>query len=318
MRIPTPTRLAGTVLAAALLAGASSAEITRPDDRDGKIALMMSRRAFATMKACPGQSPRGTPDEVGGPRAPSTSAFDQAALARFLSTGLQQSYGKTWQQGWEILHTVTKKAIEIGNLPPGVDLTLKSGRDASYEKPFEVAYKVLHEAVKQVAERTGDFAGDSRTAFSAFLRVGRAASYEKSWQHGWQIIHKFADNLEKLAPDLYPSAEVEVAAKAAKAASYEKSFQAAYQVIHTAFKTLETVPTGTLRSFYFRLALECSYEKSWKEGWEILRTFIQKALESGRVDPFDKATLETSLQASYNKPFQAAYEVLRDGLKSLL
>ncbi|MBI4871416.1 MAG: hypothetical protein HY814_07600 [Candidatus Riflebacteria bacterium] len=319
-----------SILVVALLLGSTcfaAGELTNPTDRQGRIALLGVHQALSSMKVCDGQSPKapiaiaglsrytgtGTGGGSGG-----TEAFDEGALGRFLQIGLQQSYDKTYEQGWNILHSVTKRALsELGQLPPGVRLALESGRDASYDRSWQDAYTILHEAVRTVAHNPSDFTGAYPETFAAYLRLGRQSGYEKSYEVGWKVLEKYLGNLESNGQPFFPSKELQLLVHAARQASYSKSWKAAYEVLHTSIKSAEGLPTGNLATFYFANALQCSYEKSYQEGYEILRTFIEQALPSGLLATFDRASLQTTLEASYNQSWQAAYEVLRDGLKAL-
>jgi hypothetical protein len=310
-------------------------ELTQPGDREGRISLLNTRRAVATMKPSEGQSPKGirpllgvstyTGTGTGGVRpGDSTGTFDADGFSRFMQIGLNQSYDKTYQEGWTILHNVVKRALtDVGPLPDGVRLALTSGRDASYEKSWKDAYTILHEAAKTVTGNPAEFAAGGPTLFAAYLRLARQSAYDKSYEVGWKVLEKYLDNLARREnlngrnPSFYPSRELKLLLDAARAASYSKAWKPAYEVQHVSIKRAETRPSGDLKGFYYDNALECSFEKTYQEGYEILRTFIEKGLASGLINSFDCASLKATLQASHNQTWQTGYEVLRDGLKGL-
>ncbi|MBI4865678.1 MAG: hypothetical protein HY816_01885 [Candidatus Wallbacteria bacterium] len=300
-------------------------ERAQPTDRDSRIALGLTARQLEKMLPSEGKSPKtvkklqglsgyGTGDAGGG-----SGSFETDSFSRFLHIGLQQSYGKTYEEGWKILHSVVQRALsDLGPLPLGLRMALESGRDASYDRSWQDAYKILHEAAKTASNNTGDFTSSQPATFAAYMHLARQSSYEKSYEVAWKVLEKYLDNLEKRGQALIPSRELGLLVRAARQASYSKSWKAAWEIQHAAIKRAENLPSGELRGFYYATALECSYDKTYQEGYEVLRTFIDQALSSGLVSNFDRASLQTTLQASYNQSWQTGYNVLRDGLKALL
>lgn len=304
-------------------------DLTQPGDREGRIGLLNTQRAVASMKPSEGQSPKAIRPLLGistytgtgtggGQQDSAPGAFDADGFSRFMQIGLNQSYDKTYEEGWTILHNVVKRALtDVGPLPAGVRLALESGRDASYSKSWKDAYTILHETAKTVTGNPGEFAAGGPAGFAAYLHLARQSSYDKSYEVGWKVLEKFLENLAARGPTFYPSPELKLLLDAARAASYSKAWKAAYEVQHVSIKRAETLPTGDLKGFYYDNALDCSFEKTWQEGYEVLRTFIEKGLASGLINSFDCASLKATLQASYNQSWQTGYEVLRDGLKGL-
>lgn len=308
---------------------AHAATLTLPTDRMAKQLLLAHRGGISTMRASPGIAPAikpvhdvrklslasAIPSSV--PMAPGSSvSHDQ--LARFLQLGITQSYNKTYEQGWSILSTnISQARTAFGPLPTGLRLALQSASDASGGRSYETAYKVLHEAMKTIANNPGEFAGDPRTAFAAYLRLGRVSTYEKSYEEGWAILSKYLTNLQNQGSDLIPTPELRLALQACITSSGGLSYQAAWEALEVGSKHMEPAPGGPLASFYFRMAVQCATSKSYEHGWKILSAYINTAIGSGMLQPFERLALETSRTASGGKSYQAAWEILRDGLNSV-
>lgn len=314
-----------------LASGFAHAETrTLPTDRIAKQMMMATHGGLDTMKASTGIAPMiAAPKNIrlssfvasgipaGVPMAPGNSApLDQ--LARFLQLGISQSYNKTYQAGWSILSTnITQARTAFGPLPTGLRLALQSASEASGGRSYETAYKVLHEAMKQVANNPGEFANDSRSGFVAYLRLARVSTYEKSYEEGYAILVKYLNNLSSQGQDLIPSGEIRTALTACINSSGGLSYQAAYEALEVGTKHMENLPLGPLASFYFRMAVGASANKSYEHGYKILAVYVNTALSSGLLQQYERLALETSRQASGGKTYQAAWEILRDGLNSL-
>lgn len=308
---------------------AHAATLTVPTDRLAKQILLSNKGGMASMRASPGIAPMIKPiNDVrklafagaipkGVPMAPGSSvSHDQ--LSRFLQLGITQSYNKSYQQGWSILSTnITQARSAFGPLPTGLRLALQSASEASGGQSYETAYKVLHEAMKTIANNPGEFASDPRTSFAAYLRLGRVSTYEKSHKEGYDILVKYLNNLNGQGSDMIPSRELRVALQSCINSSGGLSYQAAWESLEVGTKHMEAVPGGPLATFYMRMAVACSTNKSYEHGYKILAAFVNGALSSGMLQPFERLALETSRTASGGKTYQAAWEILRDGLNSL-
>ena len=299
---------------------AQAETLTAPTDRDSKLRIQSHVGGIATMKACKGSAPKVdiskfTKMRIGMAGAV-TAPLDQ--LSRFLQLGLTQSYNKTYEQGWSVLRNNCQESLTaFGPLPSGIRLTLASALDASGGRSYETAYKVLHEAMKSLANNPGELATDPRTAFIAYLRIGRTSTYQKSYEEAYAIESRYMNNLANGGQDLIPSRELGVALRADIQSSGGLSYQAAWETLEVGSKHLENAPGGALATFYFRMAVQCASNKSYEYGYRILKAFVDTAIDSGLLQPFERLALESSRTASGGKSYQAAWEILRDGLNAL-
>lgn len=415
------------LLGAGVLQSAGATELTHPSQREDLFVLQQAL-GEANMQPSEGRSPAAGAAEVsserpeslldtglrdllqeGGEGADPTCDSESCegergtggplpeGRRRFLHTldvGLIQSYNKTYQAGWTILHRYVADALrQEGQIPAAMRFAIETGKSASYEKTYEEAWEILATTVRTVTRNPEAYQGSPRHTYPALLRLGRLCSYEKSYETGWKVLHHFTrelgtffqfvpgelnqltlgwareasyeksykaawtilsqavERIEQGVPntghvfevalqasgnlswedgwktlntfsrglagrrDLFPDALTFSFLQATRTASFEKSYQVAYEVQASGARQLRQAVHSP--ADYFRGALAASGKKSYEDGWDILRDYAQVALDASFLDSYQRDLLHTSLRASYNQTFRAAYEVLREGMRSL-
>lgn len=318
-----------------LLPGATQAAedtLTQPETRDDRAFLRALQMGSGNMLPSAGMSPAEADsgfDQGGAPRAPMSDAPRAPGsggsgqvqdFLNFLQNGMQQAYDRSFQDGWKILHTHVKNALDMGrgSIPPGLEFALDTGRKASYERSWKDAWGVLHTTVKTIVQDPAPFSGNPGQVFAAILRLGRNCGYEKDFQPGWKILHTFYKELSTNS-HMIPDRLHKVGLNTIKKASYERSWSEAWDVLHKGAKGLEKRlrrPEDLLA-----IGLECSYgNKDFQPGWKILHVFAKagKTEPDLRMDPLAQLTLEAGMKASYEKGWQPAYEILRDSMKGVV
>lgn len=326
---------------------------------------------------------------------PPPSSSGRSHLLRSLDLGLVQSRNKTYEAGWKILHRVVKDSTsKYGNSePPAIRKALDLARSASYEKSYKEAWQILSTAVKTVVDSPEQFRGPPNETFPAMLRLGRLCAYDKTYETGWKILNTFTKGIQE-TPAMIPDQLHRLTLGWNRSAAFEKSYKHAWMVLSQGVQRLERgVPNAghvfevaleaskgltyedgwkALNTFtkglsehrdqfpnaitytflkatrsasfeksykvayqiqahgadrlrqavnspqeYFQASLNASRDKTYEDAWDLLRDYAKAALESDFLDSFQRDTLNSSLKASYNQSYRTAYEVMRDGIRAL-
>lgn len=299
----------------ALLAAspAFALDLTRPELRSDQAALNVTKLESQGMRAIEGFAPATSAD----PGATVQGAFQRDAFVRFMQIGLNQSYGRTYQEGWNILHTVIQNSLTQPDMPQGLRLALEAGRDASYSKSWESAYEMLHETVSTSINQVDQLGGDPDATLVTLLGLARRCGYDKTYEEAWNALHTFIQKLEGDGRHFISNPGFELGLRLGREASYSKSYTEAYEILHTTLQHLEALPGSEINPWLYTLAIEASVGKTYESGFRVLETFVTGILASSLINDFDRLSLKTSLEASYGQSWVHAYETLRDGLGHL-
>lgn len=288
-------------------------DITRPALRPDVAALNATKLEMKSLVAVEGFAPAGSAAQ--GVTLQGT--FQRDAFVRFMQIGLNQSYGRTYQEGWNILHTVIQNSLTQPDMPQGLRLALEAGRDASYSKSWESAYEMVHETVSTSINQVDALGGDPDATLVAYMGLARRCGYDKTYEEAWNALHSFIQKLEGEGRHFISNPGFELGLRMGRESSYSKSFTEAYEILHTTLTHLESLPGGEINPWLYNLAIEASVGKTYESGFRVLETFVTGILAGSLVSDFDRLSLKTSLEASYGQSWTHAYETLRDGLSQI-